>query len=159
FGSLERAQRQLVHLIDYLGVRAGRRLQTSPRHRVGSFTIGVEVVEELACRDPRSEAIQASEAAGWRTWLRFSEQGDAEFLERLPGEGGQLRRRRSARVPLLRRVHIRPVEYVAGQIARPDVRLNRRWVLAVDGQRRLREQRRFVRGIIQPRAAHRRSWS
>ena len=42
-GSLERAERVLVHFIDDLGVRPSGRLETSPRYSVGSFAIGVEV--------------------------------------------------------------------------------------------------------------------
>src|SRR5262245_11013690 len=57
FGPLKHAQRLLVHLVDDLGVRASGRLETGPRHGVGRFTIGVEVVEELARRDAGREAI------------------------------------------------------------------------------------------------------
>ena len=42
--SLERAQRQLVHLVDDLRVRARRRLQAGPRHGLRRLQVGVEVV-------------------------------------------------------------------------------------------------------------------
>src|SRR5437762_5289024 len=114
--SLERAQRLLVHLIDDLGVRSSGRLETRPGDRVGRFAIGVEVMEELAGRDPRREAIQASEIARRRTWIRFGEKGNTKFLEGLYRDGGQLGPRRSARVPLLRGVHVRPAHHIAREI-------------------------------------------
>src|SRR5207247_7985851 len=71
--SLERAQRLLVHLIDDLCVCSSGRLETRPGDRLGRFAIGVEIMEELAGRDARREAIQASEIARRRTWIRFGE--------------------------------------------------------------------------------------
>src|ERR1044072_3000203 len=60
-GSLEPAHRVLFHFIHDLGVGPSGRLETRPRNRLGRFTIGVEVVDELPGGDAWREAIQAAQ--------------------------------------------------------------------------------------------------
>src|ERR687888_125222 len=82
FWPLERAQRQLVHLVDDLCVRSRGRLESRPWDGLGRFTISVEVVEELARGDAGSETIQSTEIASRRPRIRLGEQRDAELVER-----------------------------------------------------------------------------
>src|SRR5688500_17211126 len=81
---LELTERKLVDVVNDLCERACRCLESSPRHGLGRFPIGVEVMEVLARTDGGREAMQKSRIArGW-DWTWIVEQRHAERFECIP---------------------------------------------------------------------------
>src|ERR1700755_2169964 len=80
-GPLERAEWELVDLIDDLRVRARRGFEPGQRHPLRRFQIGVEVLVEFAGVDARQKPEERAHVARRRGRTRIEIHRRAEELE------------------------------------------------------------------------------